>query len=157
MAENKYDKYFLTEFKEPANLPGVDGPQAYFRGARQIPGANLNLGWQLFVRPMLLEKEPHTHDFDEYLVFLGGTLPDLFSSFQAEIDFCIGEELEQHLIDKATIIFIPRGMVHCPLNIRKVDKPFLFQAILEAPKFIKTMQGKEYSYDGPAVDGPVKL
>ena len=121
MTIGKYDKLFLTEFKEPSNLPAVAGPQAYFRGARQIPGANMNMGWQLFVKPINLEKEPHTHDVDEYLIFLGGALPDLFSSFQAEIDFCIGEEKEPHLINKPTIIFIPKGMVHCPLNFRKID------------------------------------
>ena len=157
MAESKYGQYFLTDFKEPSNLPAVAGPQAYFRGASQITGANMNMGWQLFVKPMYLEREPHTHDADEYLIFLGGELPDLFSSFKAEIDFCIGEEQEEHLIDKPTIIFIPAGMVHCPLNFRKVDKPILFHAILLTPLFTKTMGGKEFSYDGPAVDGPIKL
>jgi hypothetical protein len=156
MAEKKYDKYFLTEFKEPSNLPAVAGPQAYFRGARQIPGANLNMGWQLFVEPIYLEREPHTHNVDEYLVFLGGKLPNVFD-FKAEIDFWIGEEPEKHVIDKATIIFIPKGLVHCPLNFKRIDEPVLFHAILLAPRFIKTMAGREYSYDGPAVDGPVKL
>ena len=153
MAKNKYDKLFLTDFKEPSNLSAVAGPQAYFRGDRQIPGANLNMGWQLFVRPIFLEKEPHTHNVDEYLIALGGELPDLFSSFQAEIDFCIGEEQEKHVINKPTIIFIPKGMVHCPLNIRKVDKPVLFHAILLSPRFTKTMNGKELSYDGPTAPG----
>ena len=157
MAESKYDKYFLTEFKEPSNVSAVAGPQAYFRGARQIPGANLNMGWQLFTDPIYLEKEPHTHDCDEYLIFLGGKLPDLFSSFRAEVDFFIGEEMEKHLIDRATIIFIPKGLVHCPLNFRKIDEPVLFHAILLAPRFTKIMGGKEHTYDGPALDGPVKL
>lgn len=155
MAELKYDKYFLTKFKEASNLPAVASPQAYFRGARQIPGANLNMGWQLFVEPIYLEKEPHTHDVDEYLIFLGGKLPDVFD-FKAEIDFWIGEEQEKHVIDKATIIFIPRGLVHCPLNFKRIDEPILFHAILLAPRFTKFMAGKEYAYDGPDVHGPVR-
>jgi len=153
MTEAKYSKLFLTEFKEDANLPAVAGPQAYFRGARQIPGANLNMGWQLFTKPIFLEKEPHTHDVDEYLVFLGAKLPDVFSSFKAEIDFWIGEEQEYHLINRATIIFIPKGLLHTPLNFRKIDEPVLFSAILLGPKFTKRMGGKEYSYDGPNVGG----
>jgi len=148
VAESKYDRYFLTAFKETSTFPGIASPQAYFRGARQIEGANLNMGWQLFTQPIHLEKEPHTHDFDEYLVFLGGKLPDLFD-FKAEIDFWIGEEGEQHLIDKSTIVFIPKGLVHCPLNFRKIDEPILFHAICLAPRFTKLMGGKEYSYDGP--------
>ena len=153
MPKDKYKKYFLTEFREDSNLAAVTGPQAYFRGARQIPGANLNMGWQLFTKPVHLEKEPHTHDVDEYLVFLGGKLPDLFSSFNAEIDFWMGEEQEYHLINKATIIFIPKGMVHTPLDFRKINEPVLFSAILLGPKFAKRMGGKDYTYDGPNVGG----
>jgi len=153
MAESKYNSFFFSDFQEPSNLAAVAGPQAYFRGARQIPGANMNMGWQLFVEPIHLEKEPHTHNCDEYLIFLGGTLPDLFSSFQAEVDFCIGEEMEPHLINRPTIIYIPKDMVHCPLNFRKIDKPILFSALLLAPRFTKTMNGKEFTYDGPTTPG----
>lgn len=152
MAKSKYGKYIFTDFKEPSNLSAVAGPQAYFRGARQIPGANMNMGWQLFVKPIYLEKEPHTHDVDEYLVFLGGKLPDVFD-FKAEIEFWIGEEQEKHVINKATIIFIPKGLVHCPLNFKRIDEPILFHAILLASRFTKTMQGKEYTYDGPTAPG----
>jgi len=160
LVTDKYDHFFLSDFKEPSNLPAVAGPQAYFRGARQIPGANMNMGWQLFVKPIQLEREPHTHNVDEYLIFLGGELPDLFSSFEAEVDFCIGEEQEKHLINKPTIIFIPKGMVHCPLNFRKIVKPILFHAILLSHHFTKTMDGKEFIYDGPTAPGaksPMRL
>jgi hypothetical protein len=153
MAKTKYDKYFFSDFMEPANLPGVDGPQAYFRGSRQIPGANMNMGWQLFVRPMQLEREPHTHEADEYLIFLGGQPPDLFGSFEAEIDFTIGEEMEKHTFTKPTIIYIPSNMPHCPLNIRKVVKPMLFSALLLTPRFTKTMEGEDFAYDGPTAPG----
>jgi hypothetical protein len=148
MTKRKYEKYVLTEFKEEPNFPGIASPQAYFRGGRQIPGANLNMGWQLFTQPIYLEKEPHTHDFDEYLCFLGGKLPDVFD-FKAEIEFWLGEEGEKYIIDKATIIFIPKGLVHCPLNFKRIDEPILFHAILLAPRFTKQMKGKEYAYDGP--------
>ena len=76
MVELKYAKYPLSDFKEDSNLPAVASPQAYFRGGRRILGANMNMGWQLFVKPIFLEREPHTHDADEYPIFLGGELPD---------------------------------------------------------------------------------
>ena len=156
MPEKKYAQYLFSGFKEDSNLPAVATPQAYFRGARQIPGANANFGWQLFVKPIFLEREPHTHDADEYLIFLGGELPDLFSSFEAEIDLCMGEEQEQYLIDKPTIVYVPKGMPHTPLNFRKIVKPVFFTALLLTPKFTKTMNGKEFSYDGPGVGGAPK-
>jgi hypothetical protein len=153
MPELKYAKYLFSGFKEDSNLPAVAGPQAYFRGARQIPGANMNMGWQLFTQPIFLEKEPHTHDVDEYLIFLGCQLPDLFSSFQAEIDFWIGEEMEKYVITRPTVIFIPKGLSHTPLNFRKLDKPVLFSALMLGPRFTKTMAGKEFAYDGPNYGG----
>jgi hypothetical protein len=153
MAERKYAKYLFSGFQEDSNLPAVAGPQAYFRGARQIPGANMNMGWQLFTRPIFLEKAPHTHDVDEYLIFLGGQLPDLFSSFEAEIDFWIGQEMEKYVITRPTIIFVPKGLPHTPLDFRKIVKPVLFSALLLGPKFTKRMDGKEYVYEGPNVGG----
>ncbi len=153
MAESKYQKYILTDFREESNLPAVLSPQAYFRGARQIPGAKANFGFQVFVKPIFLEKEPHTHDSDEYLIFLGAEPPDVFGSFDAEIDFWMGEEQEYYLINKATIIYIPAGMSHTPLDFRKINKPVLFTALLLSPKFEKTMNGIRYEYDGPGFNG----
>ncbi|NLM52149.1 MAG: hypothetical protein GX197_04930, partial [Firmicutes bacterium] len=45
-------------------------PQAYFRGASQIPGSNFNVGFQIFVKPFFLDRVPHRHPADEYLIFL---------------------------------------------------------------------------------------
>ena len=94
-------------------------------------------------------------DADEYLIFLAGELPDMFSSFDAEIDLWIGGEgeMEQYLIDKPTIVYIPKGLPHTPLNFRKIVKPVLFSALLLTPKFTKIMNNKEFSYDGPNVGG----
>jgi hypothetical protein len=148
MTEKKYQQYVFSDFREDHNHPNVMSPQAYFRGASQIPGANMNMGWQVLTDPMHLEREPHTHDVDEYLIFLGWKLPDVFE-FDADIDFYLGEEQEHYTIDKATIIYIPKGMVHCPLNFRRIGIPILFHAILMAPQFIKEMNGEKFVFEGP--------
>jgi hypothetical protein len=156
MAAKKYEKYVFSGIREEMKLPFVASPQAYFRGARQIPGAGINMGWQLFIEPILLETEPHTHNADEYLIFLGSNPADWFSSFDAQIDFFLGEEMEQYLIDKPTVVYIPPNLSHCPLNFRVLHKPVLFTALLQTPKFTKTMKGKEYSFDGPDAGGNIK-
>ncbi len=147
----KYDKLFCTRFKEDSNLPAVEGPQAYFRGASQLPGVGMNMGWQLFVKPMRLERTFHKHDVDEYLIFLGAELPNLIDSFDGEIELFLGEELEKHVITKATILFIPRGLQHCPLEIKALRKPMMFSALMLAPYF-NGVYGPEKvyaSYEGP--------
>jgi hypothetical protein len=153
MARKKYEQLVFSEFKENAGLPFIAKPQAYFRGADHIPGAGINMGWQLFIEPVNLEKEPHTHNADEYLIFLGNNPADWFSSFDAQIDLFLGEEMEKYLIDKPTVVYIPAKMVHCPLNFRVLNKPVLFTALLQTPVFTKTMNGKEYTYKGPNAGG----
>ncbi|HHX75723.1 MAG TPA: hypothetical protein GX699_12535, partial [Firmicutes bacterium] len=56
--------------------PGfVIKPQAYFRGASQIPGSNFNIGFQIFVKPFFLDRIPHRLRQNEFLIFLGGPFP----------------------------------------------------------------------------------
>ncbi|NLN07891.1 MAG: hypothetical protein GX167_09770 [Firmicutes bacterium] len=134
----------------------IKSPQAYFRGATQIPGANFNIGFQIFVKPFFLDRIPHRHDVDEYLIFLGGIFPNLFD-FDAEIEFTIGKigvDAEVYYITKPTVIRIPAGIYHCPINFKRVDKPVFFQAALMQDMFSSiydTEDGgqKELWYNGP--------
>jgi hypothetical protein len=155
MAKKIYQQLVFSGFKENMDLPFIAKPQAYFRGAHQIPGAGINMGWQLFIQPVNLEKEPHTHNADEYLIFLGNNPADWFSSFDAQIDLFLGEEMEKYLINKPTIVYIPAKMVHCPLNFRVLNQPVLFTALLQNPVFTKTMKGKEYSWKGPDANSKI--
>ena len=69
--------------------------------------------------------------------FLGGTFPNVFD-FDAEIEFTIGkigEDAETFTITKPTIIRVPAGVYHCPLNFKRIDKPVFFQAALMEPMF----------------------
>jgi hypothetical protein len=147
VSQTKYGKYLLSYDGAPpkANdrvslnslppIPEVASPQTYFRGAPAIPGATASIGWQVFIKPFRLETIPHTHEVDEFLMFLGAELPDLCSNFDAEIDFWMGEELEKHTIKSTTVIFIPKGLLHCPLNFRIVNKPVLFHALYLGQEF----------------------
>lgn len=157
MSGKKYEKYLFSDLREDANLPGVISPQAYFRGENQIPGAKANFGWQVFTKPLYLERAPHTHVGDEYLIFLGSDLTNLFTSFDAEIDLTMGAEMEQYTITKPTVVYIPAGMPHTPLNFRVIRKPVFFTAMLLSPIFEKTMNGKEFKYAGPDKTKPQQI
>ncbi len=132
----KYDHLFSTKLRENSIIPDiVPGPQAYFRGDSDLPGAKINMGWQIFIKPYKLEMESHHHDTDEYLFFLGATLPDLVGSFDAEIEYFMGKEYEKHTITQATVLYIPAGVEHNPCWIKRVTKPLLFSALQMAPYF----------------------
>ena len=119
---------------DPADY--VIHPQAYFRGARQIPGSEFNSSFQIFVKPFFLDRIQHVHKKDEFLVFLGAGTTDVFD-FDARIEFTVGkgDEAETFLIQEPTIIRLPAGVYHCPLNFKEVNKPVLFLAALMMPMF----------------------
>lgn len=133
---HKYDHLFSTSLRENSIIPDiVPGPQAYFRGHSDLPGAKINMGWQVFTKPYRLEMESHHHDTDEYLFFLGAELPDLVGSFDGEIEYFMGEEKERHIITEATVLYIPAGLEHNPCDIRRLTKPMMFSALQLAPYF----------------------
>jgi hypothetical protein len=77
---------------------------------------------------MLFDRIPHSHDFDEFLCFLGGNLENIFD-FDATIELSMGEEEELYLIEQASAVYIPAGLVHTPLTFKRIDKPVLFHPI----------------------------
>lgn len=165
MADKKYDKYFLSyDGAEPkANdwvslsslppFPEIASPQTYFRGAAALPGATATIGWQVFTAPVCWETVPHAHKHDEFLIFLGAQLPDLCKSYDAEIDLWMGKELEKHTITSATVVYIPKGVLHCPLNFRVIRKPVLFHALYLGPTLdaerVKNFDEANFDWGGP--------
>jgi hypothetical protein len=65
---------------------------------------------------------PHTHDFDEVIGFLGAN-PQNTRELGGEMELWLGDE--KYLLDKTCIVFIPRGLRHCPMIARKVTMPFI--------------------------------
>ena len=131
---NRYSHLWSTKLRENTLVPDViPSPQAYFRGDSDLPGAKLNMGWQIFVKPIRLEMESHHHDHDEYQFYLGATFPDLVGSFDAEIEVFLGKEYERHLITKACVLYLPAGFEHNPCDFRRVTKPVFFTSLDIAP------------------------
>ena len=158
-----YEKLVFTfpqernEIVAEGDDPGyVIKPQAYFRGASQIPGSRFNVGFQIFVKPFFLDKIPHRHKEDEYLIFLGGSFPNVFD-FDADIELTLGKpgvDAEVFKITKPTIVRVPAGVYHCPLQYIRVDKPVFFQAALMEGMFgsvrdLPDGTTKESRYNGP--------
>jgi hypothetical protein len=141
------------------------GPQAYFRGETYMKNAKLHLGWQVICGPMPMEEPHFHHGVEEYLVFFGAQLPDVWASWDAEIDIMIGEDrdnMHKYTITQPTIVRIPPNMWHCPINFRKINKPVLWQAIYEDGTWARISRrtredgSKEYIYDGDNIRMCVK-
>ena len=117
---NKYDHLFCTKLKEKPLTDTILSPTISFRGASDLPGAGINMGFRYYVKPFKMELQSHHHDVDEYLFFLGAQLPDLTANFDAEIEIFLGPEYERHIITKPCILYIPRGFEHNPMDIKRL-------------------------------------
>ena len=129
MAGNKYDRYFV---KEPIITKGGFFPVVVANGAKEFEGAEFSLRVHYINEPGVLVKEPHSHDFEQFYFFFGADLANI-KEFKAEVEFSLGEEVEKHIINVPTTVHVPVGMIHGPMNFRKVEKPIIFiDALLSA-------------------------
>ncbi len=76
---------------------------------------------------------PHEHQYPELLIHLG-TDPDHPLDLGAEIEMCLGEEMEKHTFNRSTVICIPANFPHAPWRILKVTRPFLMIEINQSTR-----------------------
>ena len=133
MAESKYGKYIVRGIASEESMPGVM-PSAFGEPV-DWAGIKHRMKWDYVSKPVRME-EAHFHDFDEFLCFMG-TDPGNKEDFGAEIEVSMGEEGEKQFIDTPTVVVIPRGMVHSPINFKKIDKPIIYCSIYMAPEYVK--------------------
>ena len=132
MAETKYGKHLIQ---------GPFTTIAHYTGSSIVAhqgeyGADVCIGYHCLANAEYKAPYPHTHDFHELLCFIGGNPKDI-NDFGAEIEMCLGEEQEKHVITSTTVISIPPGLVHCPLTVKKCDpnRPVVFLEVSLTGKF----------------------
>jgi hypothetical protein len=147
MSDNQFEKYILRNaagvpvLKSRSHTPSVGARQELWPG---ITGMGCNFGINSITEPYLLPDPPHKHEFDEYLLFIGGN-PLNMGEFDAEIDVALGDNWEVYTINSTSIIYIPKGMQHCPIHVKRVGKPFLFGHIMLAGQYSNDRGGDLYS------------
>jgi mannose-6-phosphate isomerase-like protein (cupin superfamily) len=90
-----------------------------------FPEAPLNGNGVVYFKSHVMVKDFHLHDFDEYLFFQSANMADM-SDFDAEIEIEMGEKGEIYTIKEPTILYVPAGLKHCPLNFKVINKPVFF-------------------------------
>ncbi len=133
MSESKYGKYIVRGVASKESMPGVM-PSA-FGEPKDWAGINHRMKWNYVSKPVRIE-EAHSHDFEEFLCFMG-TNPSDTEEFGAEIEVSMGKDGEKQVINTPTVVVIPKGMVHSPINFKKVDKPVIYSSIYMAKEYVK--------------------
>ncbi|HVN97378.1 MAG TPA: hypothetical protein VMT62_13195 [Syntrophorhabdaceae bacterium] len=128
MSESKYGKYIVTQLKLPQSAQQeAPDPEKYrerilYLDKEVVEGAfYVSSGWYLKASD-IKQAEAHTHDFDEVVAFFG-TNPEDPLDLCGEIEFWLGGEI--HTIKNSCLIFVPKGLSHCPYWIRRVDRPIV--------------------------------
>ena len=134
MKSTKYGQYILTERGGSKTIQGTGVKPVVLEGLEDWGGIQHRMKWKFVLKPGVIMDVPHSHDFHEFLVFLSCNPADELD-FVAKIELFLGEEGEPQVIEAPTIVCIPKGLVHGPLNFKSVGKPVLFSHIYLAPDY----------------------
>jgi len=143
MPESNYAKFVITEdLMPPQPVEAVKMMEEQAKAGRTLD-RTLLLGiqdsilkgsffvgcewlWQLTGNGPVDIEIPHSHDFDEIIGFAGSNR-NYPRDLGGELEFRIGDE--KLTLTRTCLIFIPRGTIHCPITIKRIDTPiFMFEA-----------------------------
>jgi hypothetical protein len=141
MAERKYEKMFVSGVSPEIQARRTGAVIAFLDG-KSFEGCNdYNMYW-VTAKPSgaygtaswgEISHGPHTHKYPELIAHIG-TDPDNPMDLGAEVEMCMGPELEKYTFNKSTVICIPANFVHAPWRILKVIRPFILIEINQSPK-----------------------
>jgi hypothetical protein len=103
-----------------------------------VPGCSLFVGCEILWglpggKPVEIEI-PHTHDFDEVIGFVG-TDREHPRELGGEIELLMGGEVLT--LTKTCLIFVPKGVEHCPVTIKSVSTPIVMFEAANDPDYKK--------------------
>ncbi len=136
-----YANHIVTELKAPPEkLLIADDYNKYatrilWLDENVVPGAlHINTSWFRKASPTL-ENVPHVHQDDDEIIGFIGSDPDNPADLNGEVEIWIGDE--QYIFDRSTMIFVPAGLKHCPLILRRVDRPIFHFTTVPGKRYLK--------------------
>lgn len=138
MAETKYGKYFVTY--DPEKWPPMRTPVVIRLEDSVVKGSNFYfVHWVLPGQAEMREDPafivghpPHTHKDHEILMFIG-TDPNNPMELGAECELYMGPEMEKHVINKTSAVYVPANLIHCPFKVLKTVRPWILIQIHQGP------------------------
>lgn len=128
MPETKYGHLICTNTKRPPHNWGTTDQSVSrlvtWLDSTVVPGAfYVEVVWKYKPTPPGTAHPAHVHeDWDEVVGF-HGTNPDDPFDLGGEVNFWLGDE--KQVITKSCVVFVPRGLKHCPVEFIRVDRPII--------------------------------
>ncbi len=82
----------------------------------------------------------HAHDWGEVFGFIGTKGRDNPRDLGGEIEFWL--DGEKHLITKSSLVWVPPGLKHCPIQFNRIDNPILLFTFGMTRKYSLLPEGK---------------
>ena len=132
MTEKKYENLIMQDFNT-----GKDhiGTLLFQFDEKKMKGAPFfsDAAW-IWPKPekIVMEAKPHSHQFEE-IVTLFGSDPENPLDLCGEVEFWLGDE--KYTITESSLIYVPKGVVHCPLIFHRVDRPIFHYIVGNASRY----------------------
>ena len=141
MATSRFARYVRKGLMaNPTPHPEVTAPRLGLKSGGEFGNMNFSMSWWAITEPFEMVTDHHAHDFDQFLIFVGGDLSNMVD-LGGEVELTLSEDgvnLQKFVITEATNVFVPAGLYHCPLNFKRVDdpkKPILFHDLFFSPEY----------------------
>jgi hypothetical protein len=135
MTESKYGKYIVSDLRAPFSKAYNEeyakfATRVLWMDDKVVDGAfQMNVSWYLKPQTGQTPLAAHTHEPNEIIGFFGNNHEDPYD-LGGEVELWL--EDEKHIITKSSLIYIPSGMKHCPLILRRVDRPIFHFSVVTA-------------------------
>ena len=149
--QRKYAKFVYPYQPEEHSDDRFLSPRAGFRGVSEMEGSRL---WYLYniVQKECVIGETHMHHaVEEYIFFTGADITHFFD-FDAEIEIQIGEspdDMDTYTITEPTVVRVPAGMRHGPVNIKRLGAPINFEPFYPSGNYGRVVyKDGQYIFEG---------
>jgi quercetin dioxygenase-like cupin family protein len=149
MVESKYSKYIVTDYLSEEEI--LNRGRTPDKREPGVPFAN-GLLWldekiikgAFYMELVMLEPgskstgvwvKPHVHEYDEIIGFVGTNVQNP-RDLGGEVELWLDDE--KHILTKTCLVFIPKGLRHCPLVIVKVDTPIVQFSVMTGRQYLWT-------------------
>jgi hypothetical protein len=100
----------------------IKEPMVTGMGGMDIKDSVLAMGFARITEPVSMGSPTHKHPHDQWIWLIGE--PEHFDEFDADVEMTLGKKIVK--INYPCYIFIPKNVMHCPLDVKRVGKPFIF-------------------------------
>jgi hypothetical protein len=132
MADKKYENLIMKDFNTGKDHIGTLLFKFNEKVIKDTPFFT-EAAW-IWPKPekIVMEAKSHSHEFEE-VVTLFGSDPENPRDLCGEVEFWLGDE--KYTITESSIIYVPKGVMHCPLIFHRVDRPIFHYIVGNAGKY----------------------